>query len=132
RSRTAMEPLTAAAPGELGLIVVPALAIDALGQRIGYGAGFYDRLLPTHSPPAFTVGVVFDFQLISETPATEGDFALAWVATDARDFPAGSPAPRPAPPPADPPAGPGDPTGPGQGAAPPWSHSRPPPSRAPA
>ncbi|MCU0684797.1 MAG: 5-formyltetrahydrofolate cyclo-ligase [Polyangiaceae bacterium] len=122
-----------ALPGELGLIVVPALAIDVLGQRIGYGAGFYDRLLPTHAPPAFTVGVVFDFQLISETPATEGDFALAWVATDTRDFAAGGPPPRPAPP-AEPPASPGAPTGPGpgQGAASPWSHSRPPPSRAPA
>lgn len=115
--------------GELDLIVVPALAIDASGHRIGYGAGFYDQLLPSHAPPALAVGVAFDFQLISEVPTTEGDVALGWVLTDARDFAAGGTPPRPAPPPS---AGPGAPTGrdPGQGAASPWSHSRPPPSRA--
>lgn len=118
--------------GELDLIVVPALALDASGHRVGYGAGFYDRLLPSLAPPALAVGVVFDFQLISEAPATEGDVALGWVLTDARDFAAGGPAPRLASPPAEPPAGPGAPAGPapGQGAASPWSHSRPPPSRA--
>ncbi|HEU4408707.1 MAG TPA: 5-formyltetrahydrofolate cyclo-ligase [Polyangiaceae bacterium] len=118
-----------ARPGELDLVVVPALAIDASGHRIGYGAGFYDQLLPSHAPPALAVGVAFDFQLISEVPTTEGDVAVGWVLTDARDFAAGGTPPRLAPPP---PAGPGAPTGrdPGQGAASPWSHSRPPPSRA--
>lgn len=121
-----------ARPGELDLVVVPALALDGTGHRIGYGTGFYDQLLPFHAPPALAVGVVFDFQLISEVPTTGGDVALGWVLTDARDFAAGVPPPRPSPPPAEPPAGPGAPTGPdpGQGAASPWNPSRPPPSRA--
>lgn len=69
---------------ELDVIVVPALQIDGEGHRIGYGAGFYDRTLPRFCPPAQAVGVAFDFQLIAEVPATEGDVAVGVVVTDAR------------------------------------------------
>jgi 5-formyltetrahydrofolate cyclo-ligase len=68
----------------LDVIVVPALQIDGAGQRIGYGAGFYDRALPRFAPPAVSVGVAFDFQLIAEVPVTEGDVALSLVVTDER------------------------------------------------
>jgi 5-formyltetrahydrofolate cyclo-ligase len=73
-----------AQPGEIGAIVVPALAIDPSGHRIGYGAGYYDRALPRFAPPAFTVGVAFDYQLLAEVPVTETDVALDWIVTDAR------------------------------------------------
>lgn len=120
----------AASGGEVDLVVVPALALDGAGHRIGYGRGLYDRLLPSYAPPALAVGVVFDFQLISEVPVTAGDVALGWVVTDARDFAAGGPPSGTAPPPAEPPAAPGAPRGPApdQGAASPWSRSRPPSS----
>src|SRR6202044_771632 len=59
----------------LDVIIVPALQIDPLGHRIGYGAGFYDRTLPRFCPPALAVGVAFSFQLIAEVPVTEGDVA---------------------------------------------------------
>jgi 5-formyltetrahydrofolate cyclo-ligase len=68
----------------LDVIVVPALQIDSLGHRIGYGAGFYDRTLPRFSPPARTIGVAFDFQLISEVPVTAGDVPVDVIVTDAR------------------------------------------------
>jgi 5-formyltetrahydrofolate cyclo-ligase len=74
----------AAAPGELDVIVVPALAVDPRGHRIGYGAGYYDRTLPGHAPPAVTVAVAYDFQLVPEVPATEGDVPVDWAVTDAR------------------------------------------------
>jgi 5-formyltetrahydrofolate cyclo-ligase len=73
-----------AAPGELDVIVVPALAVDPRGHRIGYGAGHYDATLPAFSPPAATVAVAFDFQLVAEVPTTPGDVSLHWVVTDAR------------------------------------------------
>jgi 5-formyltetrahydrofolate cyclo-ligase len=75
-----------AAPGELDVIVVPALAIDPRGHRIGYGACYYDRALPAHAPPAITVAVAFDFQLISETPNSPVDVPADWIVTDARAF----------------------------------------------
>jgi len=70
----------------LSAIVVPALAIDPSGHRLGYGAGFYDRTLPRFSPPAVTIAVAFDFQLLAEIPVTEGDVAVAHVVTDARSL----------------------------------------------
>ena len=73
------------ARGDLDVVVVPAIAISPDGHRIGYGAGFYDRTLPTVAPPAVMVGVAFDFQLLAEVPATEGDVAVDVVVTDARD-----------------------------------------------
>jgi 5-formyltetrahydrofolate cyclo-ligase len=68
----------------LDVVVVPAIAADPTGQRIGYGAGYYDRTIPKYAPPAVTIGVVFDWQLVAEVPATETDVALGWVVTDAR------------------------------------------------
>ena len=73
-----------AAPGELDVIVVPALAADPRGHRIGYGAGYYDRTLPRFAPPAVGVTVAFDFQLVAEVPSTEGDVEVDWIVTDAR------------------------------------------------
>jgi 5-formyltetrahydrofolate cyclo-ligase len=73
-----------AAPGELDVVVVPGLAVDPRGHRIGYGAGYYDRTLPRFAPPAATVAVAFDFQLVPELPSTESDVAVGWIVTDAR------------------------------------------------
>jgi 5-formyltetrahydrofolate cyclo-ligase len=70
----------------LDVIVVPALAIDPRGHRIGYGAGYYDRVLPRFAPPAVTVAVAFDFQLVAETPNSTLDVPVGWIATDARAF----------------------------------------------
>jgi 5-formyltetrahydrofolate cyclo-ligase len=72
------------ARGELDVIVVPALAVDPNGQRIGYGAGCYDRTLPQFAPPAVSIAVAFDFQLIAEVPVTPGDVPVDFVVTDAR------------------------------------------------
>lgn len=66
----------------LDVIVVPALQIDGRGHRIGYGAGFYDRTLPRFAPPARTVGVVFDFQLVAEVPETPGDVTVSLIVSD--------------------------------------------------
>lgn len=68
----------------LDVIIVPALQIDGRGHRIGYGAGFYDRALPRFAPPARSVGVAFDFQLVAEVPDTPGDVTLSLIVTDSR------------------------------------------------
>ena len=78
-----------ATPAGLDAIVVPALAIDPRGHRIGYGAGYYDRALPAFAPPAITLAVAYEFQLISEVPDTEGDRPVDWLVTDRRVFRAG-------------------------------------------
>ena len=75
---------TAPEADALDVVVVPALQVDGHGQRIGYGAGFYDKTLPRFVPPALAIIVAFDFQLIPEVPVTEGDVACDLVVTDKR------------------------------------------------
>lgn len=71
---------------DLDVIIVPAIAADPTGHRIGYGAGYYDRTIPRYAPPAVPIIVVYDWQLVAEVPATEHDVRCAWVVTDVRTF----------------------------------------------
>lgn len=76
--------LPAAEPGFLAsqvLFLVPAVACDRCGARLGRGGGFYDRLLAgVKTPP---VAVIYSCQL-SETalPGTENDVPMGWVVTE--------------------------------------------------
>lgn len=65
-------------PAAVDLAVVPGLAWDAHGGRLGRGAGFYDRLLPQLGGPAWGVG--FDAQVVERVPAAPHDarVARAW------------------------------------------------------
>ena len=66
------EPTTLAYEGKIDLVVVPAVAFDAKGRRLGRGGGYYDRFIKklTH---AELVGVGYDFQLVEEVPAARHD-----------------------------------------------------------
>jgi 5-formyltetrahydrofolate cyclo-ligase len=70
--------------GEVDVVIVPALAVAANGHRIGYGAGFYDAVLPDYRPPALAVVVAYDFQLLAEVPVLPHDVPCDIVVTDAR------------------------------------------------
>ena len=71
------------AASEVDLVIVPGLAFDGRGQRLGYGRGFYDRLLPQMTS-AFRVGFAYDFQIVMELPAEPHDVPLHAVVTDQR------------------------------------------------
>jgi 5-formyltetrahydrofolate cyclo-ligase len=71
-----------AARGDIDVVVVPALAVSEKGHRLGYGAGFYDRVLPEFCPPARSVVVAYAFELLAELPDTPGDVACDVVLTD--------------------------------------------------
>lgn len=79
-------PLDALPANELDVIVVPAIAVDPTGHRIGYGAGYYDRTLPRVVPRAVSIAVAFDWQVVAEVPAMAGDVRTQWVVTDVRTF----------------------------------------------
>lgn len=66
----------------LDLIVVPCVAIDRQGIRLGMGGGYYDRFLPRLSPNAVVVGVCWHRQLVSELPAEPHDRRLQYVLTE--------------------------------------------------
>ncbi len=75
------------------VVVLPALALDAAGRRLGRGGGHYDRALGTalRERPRL-VGVGYDFQLVDEVPAGEGDGRVDWVVTERRLLRVGAPA----------------------------------------
>jgi 5-formyltetrahydrofolate cyclo-ligase len=69
-----------AAKDELDLIIVPGVAFDHAGRRIGRGGGFYDRLLPQYR--TVRAGICFDFQCLEVIPAEEHDVRMNWVVTE--------------------------------------------------
>lgn len=64
--------------GDYDLILVPGLAFDAMGNRIGYGAGYYDRFLFQH-PASKKIGLAFDFQLIPSIPFESHDIGMTTI-----------------------------------------------------
>lgn len=66
------EPTTSPFTGQIDLIVVPAVAFDKQGHRLGRGGGYYDRFIKKH-PHAILIGVGYDFQLIEEVPTLNHD-----------------------------------------------------------
>jgi 5-formyltetrahydrofolate cyclo-ligase len=80
---------SAAAPeiplDELDVVLVPGLAFDAEGRRLGFGGGYYDGVFGAGSPrrPAL-IGLCYDFQIVAQCPAGQGDVPVDLVVTDAR------------------------------------------------
>jgi 5-formyltetrahydrofolate cyclo-ligase len=62
-------------------LLVPLLAFDRRGRRLGYGAGYYDRTLAA-LPGRYTLGVAYAAQEVPEVPAGPSDVALNAIATD--------------------------------------------------
>ena len=63
------------------ILLVPLLAFDRAGRRLGYGGGFYDRTLAA-LPHAHTVGIAFAAQELDEVPTTDHDAPLDAIATE--------------------------------------------------
>jgi 5-formyltetrahydrofolate cyclo-ligase len=73
-----------ARPGDVDVVLVPALAADTFGHRVGYGAGYYDATLGDVAPPAVVVIVAFGFQMLAELPTESHDVPADFVVTEAR------------------------------------------------
>lgn len=92
---------TALAPGPYGLrepvpsaleiavenidvMLLPGLAFDRAGRRLGYGGGYYDEAAGKlrAAGRGFLVGVAYDFQLVDRCPAGEADVGVDCVVTD--------------------------------------------------
>jgi 5-formyltetrahydrofolate cyclo-ligase len=69
---------------EADLIVVPGVAFDCCGRRIGYGKGYYDRSLHLLEGSGKLVGFCYDFQLVEEIVGESHDVTMDLVVTELR------------------------------------------------
>lgn len=63
---------------DVELALVPGVGFDRVGHRLGFGRGFYDRLL-RQIPLPLRVGVAFDAQVVDRLPAEDHDQRVAWL-----------------------------------------------------
>lgn len=64
---------------KIDLFIVPGVAFDSQGGRLGRGGGYYDRLIPLGTP---AIGVGFSFQLIDHVPQERHDHRMQAIATE--------------------------------------------------
>lgn len=67
----------------IGLVLVPGIAFDKSGHRIGYGLGYYDKFLKK-VPKAVKVGLCFDFQVVDAIPKETHDVPVDFIVTEER------------------------------------------------
>lgn len=70
------------------LFLVPGLAFDTAGGRLGYGLGFYDRAFAEAAPGALKVGLAFEVQILARVPSDPHDVPMDFVVTEDRVIPA--------------------------------------------
>lgn len=71
-------------PLEVDLVLVPGVAFDEKGFRIGYGAGYYDRFLERVRPSIPKVALAFELQMVEDACPDDHDFPVEYVITENR------------------------------------------------
>ena len=82
---------TPQAIADIDAILVPAVAFDRRGYRVGYGGGYYDRFLPELRGRAVRVGLAFACQLVDSVPAGAHDVPVDFIVTETEIIATGSP-----------------------------------------
>jgi len=67
-------------PEEIELALVPGVAFDRTGSRLGYGGGYFDRFLKNFK--GVSAGIIFHALLLDETPHAAHDIPMHWIATE--------------------------------------------------
>ncbi len=67
---------------EIDLIIVPGVAFDLNGNRLGHGKGYYDRLL--EKTKAISIGLAFEFQIVKDIPTDGNDVPVDIIVTEER------------------------------------------------
>jgi 5-formyltetrahydrofolate cyclo-ligase len=68
---------------QIDLILVPGVAFTAAGARLGYGGGYYDRLIASGAARPPTIAAAFGLQIVAELPLSPSDVAVDLVITEA-------------------------------------------------
>jgi 5-formyltetrahydrofolate cyclo-ligase len=71
-------------PETIDLLIVPGVAFDLSGNRLGYGGGYYDRFFELLKPKTPLVSLVFDMQICEKVPVEEWDRPVDVIVTEKR------------------------------------------------
>jgi 5-formyltetrahydrofolate cyclo-ligase len=69
-------------PATIDLVIIPGSVFDKYGGRLGYGGGYYDRLLSNEAPGAVRIGIAFELQLVDRVPVEPHDQFMDFVVTE--------------------------------------------------
>lgn len=72
------------APEEIDLVIVPGVAFDTAGNRLGYGGGFYDRFLPLVGINTVIISLAFELQIRPNVYPAEHDIPVHMLVTERR------------------------------------------------
>lgn len=78
------EALRPAVPSAVDLLIVPGVAFDLKGNRLGYGGGYYDRFMALLRPGVPFVALCFELQIVETVPVKPWDRRVDWILTEAR------------------------------------------------
>ncbi len=85
-----MEPIEStcpeAEPGQIDLAVIPGVCFDKSLNRVGYGGGFYDRLIPLLPEGVKKIALCFDLQIVPKIPVSRSDRKVDRIITESRDY----------------------------------------------
>ncbi|MGD2080788.1 MAG: 5-formyltetrahydrofolate cyclo-ligase, partial [Nitrospirota bacterium] len=70
--------------GDVDLVVVPGAAFDEKGNRLGYGKGYYDKLLSSEDARPSLVALAYEEQMVEAIPAEAHDIGIDTILTDRR------------------------------------------------
>ena len=73
-------------PSAIDVVLAPGVAFTPTGERLGYGGGFYDRLLAGWRPRPAVIAAAYDIQVVDTVPIVAGDVAVDAVVTESRTF----------------------------------------------
>ncbi len=74
-------------PGEIPFVIVPGIAFDRQGGRLGFGKGYYDRFLQQVSASTFSCALAFAMQLVPEVPRMAHDIRMHGIMTEQEFIP---------------------------------------------
>jgi 5-formyltetrahydrofolate cyclo-ligase len=84
--REARSNCPAVATDSVDLVIVPGLAFDPAGERIGYGGGYYDELLPRLAPRCWRIAPAFDVQIVALVPSAAHDQRVDLILTESAEY----------------------------------------------
>jgi 5-formyltetrahydrofolate cyclo-ligase len=74
------------APYSVDLCLLPGLAFDRNGSRLGYGGGYFDRFLPSLRPDCPKIALAYDFQILNFIPKTKYDLPVDIIITESTTY----------------------------------------------